>query len=209
MKLTGSGFEQWLERELRLHVSSVQRSRRRAALPAYRSALGWGGQPSRTGAGILARCVAGVAAVVLTFGGGSALAMAATGSHSPGELVQNVAQMVAGCKDRVRADGQGTGVAADANTGAAGLSGNSRGIGQCVSSQLSHNKNGQAHQQANGVVDADVRRTASPVPTPGVHQDHGQGSGSASAAAPGQTGTGRGAGSSGSHGHHPTPSPHS
>lgn len=205
MKPTGSDgdLERRLERELRLHVGSVQRSRRRAAQPAYRFAFRRGGQSLTTSSGILGRCAAGLVAAVLTIGGGSAVAMAATGSHSPEELAKSVAQIVAGCKDKVRTDN----ATVDVDTHAASAARNDHGIGQCVSAQVSHNRNGEARQQANGVADADEHGAATPVATSSTHQEHGLGNGNGSAGAPGQSGMSHGNGA-GNSGHHPTPSPH-
>jgi len=215
MKPTGSNgdFERRLERELRLHVASAQEPGRRAARPAYLAASRRGGQ-SLTTSGILGKGAAGLVAAVLTVGGGSAVAMAATGSHNPGELVQSVAQIVAGCKDKVRVDDHDKSTAPDVDTHAASAARNNHGIGRCVSSQVNHNQNGERHQQANGVTDADERKTASPSTSPGTHQDHGQGNGSGSVGAPGQGGSGNGTGGqsdhgkAGDHGHKPSPSPH-
>ena len=165
--------------------------------------------------GILGKGAAGLVAAVLTVGGGSAVAMGATGSHNPGELAQSVAQLVEGCKDQVRTDDHDKSAVADVDTHAASAARNSHGIGQCVSSKVNHNQNGEAHQQANGVKDADERKSDSPSTSPGTHQDHGQGNGSGSVGAPGQGGTGNGNagghgdhGNSGGHGHEPSPSPH-
>lgn len=155
MKPTGSDgdFERRLERELRLYVASAQGPSPRAAQPAYRAASRRGGK-SLTTTGILGKGAAGLVAAVLTVGGGSAVAVAATGSHNPGELVQSVAQIVEGCKDKVRTDDQDKS-AAGVDTHAASAARNNHGIGQCVSSQVNHNQNGERHQQANGVKDAD------------------------------------------------------
>ena len=213
MKPTGSDgdFEGRLERELRLHVASAQGPSPRAAQPAYRAASRRGGQ-SLTTLGILGKGAAGLVAAVLAVGGASAVAMAATGSHNPGELAQSVAQIVEGCKDTVRTgdhDKKGT---TDVDTHAASAARNNHGIGKCVSSQVNKNQNGEAHQKANGVSDADEHK--SPSPSSGTHQDHGQGSGSGSVGAPGQGGSGNGTGGqsdhgkSGDHGHKPSPSPH-
>jgi hypothetical protein len=215
MKPTGSNadFERRLERELRLHVASAQGPSPRAAEPAYLAASRRGGQ-SLTTLGILGKGAAGLVAAVLTVGGGSAVAMAATGSHNPGELVQSVAQIVEGCKDNVRVDDHDKGTAADVDTHTASATRNNHGIGHCVSSQVNHNRNGERHQQANGVTDADERKTASPSTSPGTHQDHGQGNGSGSVGAPGQGGSGNGTsgqsdhGKPGDNGHKPSPSPH-
>ena len=203
MKPKGSDddFEQWLERELRLHAASAQVPGPRAAEPAYRAASRKKGQPFTTS--VIGKGAAGLVAAVLTVGGGSAIAMAATGSHNPGELAQSVAQMVEGCKDTVRADDHDKKGTTDVDTHAASAARNGRGIGRCVSSQVHKNKNGEAQQQANGVADADERKAASPS-TP--DQDHG---GSAGA---GHDGTGHGGGGQPDHGnsgHHPSPSPHS
>jgi hypothetical protein len=159
--------------------------------------------------GILAKGAAGLVAALVIIGGGSAVAMAATGSGSPGELAQSVAQLVEGCKDQVRINGT------DTDTQGVRAAGNTHGIGHCVSAQVNHNQNGEAHQQAIGARDTDPK--PSPSSSSGAHQDHGQGSGSGSTGAPGQGGAGNGNGSgsqgdhgkSGDHGHHPTPTPHS
>ena len=159
--------------------------------------------------GILGKGAAGLVAAVLTVGGGSAVAMAATGSHNPGELAQSVAQIVEGCKDQVRTDDHDKSTVADVDTHAASAARNNHGIGQCVSSKVNHNQNGEAHQQANGAKDADEHKSASPSTSPDTHQDHGQGNGSGSVGAPGQGGTGNGNhGNSGDHVHKPSPSPH-
>jgi hypothetical protein len=212
MKPTGSDgdFERRLERELRLHVASAQGPGPGAAQPAYRAASRRGGQ-SLTTSGILGKGAAGLVAAVLAIGGASALAMAATGSHNPGELAQTVAQIVEGCKDTVRTDDHDKNGTTDVDTHAASAARNNHGIGKCVSSAVNHNKNGEAHQQANGVSDADEHKSPSPSTSSGTHQDHGQGNGAGSLGAPGQGGTGNGSGdhgSAGDHSHHPTPSPH-
>jgi len=193
-------FEQWLERELRLHAASAQVPGPRAAEPAYRGA-------SREGrhSVIFGKAAVGVAMAVLTATGGSALAMAATGSHSPGELAQSVAQIVEACKDTVRAADHDQQGATDGDTHAASAARNTRGIGQCVSSQVHKNKNGEAQQQENGVRDADDRGSAGSSTSPGTHQDHGGGAGSGSAGAPGHDG----ADHHGNSGHRPSPSPRS
>jgi hypothetical protein len=219
MRPTGGDgdFERRLERELRLYVASAPRPSPRVGQPAYRAASRRGGQSSLT-SGILGKAVAGLVVAVLTVGAGSAVAMAATGSHNPGELAQSIAQRVEGCKDKVGTDNH------DKSTGAevaASSGGNSRGTGQCVGSEV--NQNSEAHQQKNGVTDRVERKAAHPSTSPGTHQDHGQGSGAGSVGAPGQGGTGHGNGDggqgdngdsdnhgdSGNHGHQPTPSPHS
>ena len=158
--------------------------------------------------GILGKGAAGLVAAVLAVGGASALAMAATGSHNPGELAQSVAQIVEGCKDTVRTDDHDKKGTTDVDTHAASAARNNHGIGKCVSFQVNENQNGEAHQKANGVSDADERKTPSPSTSAGTHQDHGQGSGAGSVGAPGQGGTGGDHGSAGDHSHHPTPSPH-
>jgi hypothetical protein len=127
---------------------------------------------------LLGKGAVGLVVAFIAIGGGSVAAMAATGSHSPGELAQNVAQIVEACKDKVR-------------------TGDNHGIGECVSDQVNHGKNGEAHQQANGVQDADEHKGASPEPS-SKHSDHGQGGGTGSTNAPGQ----------GGHGHEPSPRPH-
>jgi hypothetical protein len=212
MKPTGSDgdFERRLERELRLHVASAQAPGPRAAQPAYRAASRRGGQ-SLTTSGILGKGAVGLVAAVLAVGGASALAMAATGSHNPGELAQSVAQIVGGCKDTVRTDDHDKKGTTDVDTHAASAARNNHGIGKCVSSQVNKNQNGEAHQKANGVSDADEHKSPSPSTSSGTHQDHGQGNGAGSLGAPGQGGTGNGSGdhgSAGDHSHHPTPSPH-
>jgi len=212
MKPTGSDgdFERRLERELRLHVASAQGPSPQAAQPAYRAASRRGGQ-SLTTSGILGKGAAGVVAAVLAVGGASAVAMAATGSRNPGELAQSVAQIVEGCKDTVRTDDHDKKGATDVDTHAASAARNNHGIGKCVSSQVNKNQNGEAHQKANGVSDADEHKSPSPSTSSGTHQDHGQGNGGGSVGAPGQGGTGNGSGnhgSAGDHSHHPTPSPH-
>ncbi len=153
---------------------------------------------------ILGRGAAGLVVALLAAGGGSAVAMATTGSHTPGDLAQTVAQIVEGCKDKVRTDDHDKTTAGDVDTHAASAARNSHGIGHCVSSAVNHNQNGENHQQANGVKDADEHKAGSSS-SPGTHQDHGQGNGG-STEAPGQGGTGHGSG--GDHGHQPSPSPH-
>ncbi len=158
--------------------------------------------------GILGKGAAGLVAAVLAVGGASAVAMAAMGSHNPGELARSVAQIVQGCKDTVRTDDHDKKGTTDVDTHASSAARNNHGIGKCVSSQVNENQNGEAHQKANGVSDADEHKTPSPSTSAGTHQDHGQGSGAGSAGAPGQGGTGGDHGSAGDHSHHPTPSPH-
>jgi len=213
MKPTGSDgdFERRLEREVRLHVASAQRPSPRAAQPAYRAASRRGGQSLTTTSGILGKAAMGLVAAVLTVGGGSAVAMAATGSHNPGELAQSVAQIVEGCKDTVRTDDHDKKGTTDVDTHAASAARNNHGIGKCVSSQVNKNQNGEAHQKANGVSDADEHKSPSPSTSSGTLLDRGQGSGTGSLGAHGQGGTGNGSadhGSAGDHSHHPTPSPH-
>jgi hypothetical protein len=210
-------FERQLERELRLYVASAPRPGPRLGQPAYRAGSRRGWQSSLT-SGILGKAVAGVMAAVLTVGAGSAVAMAATGSHNPGELAESIAQRVEGCKDKVATDNH------DRSTGAevaASTAGNSRGTGKCVGSEVNQNQNSDARQQKNGVTDPVERKAAHPSTSPGTHQDHGQGSGAGSVGAPGQGGTGRGTGDGGpgdngdsdnhgdssNHGHQATPSP--
>ena len=212
MRPTGGDgdFERQLERELRLYVASAPRPGRRAAQPAYRTASRRGGQSSLT-SGLPGRAAAGLVAAALTVGAGSAVAMAATGSHSPGELAQSIAERFEGCKDKVGTDNH------DKSTGAevaAGTAGNSRSTGQCAGSEVNQNQNSEAHQQKNGVTDPVERKAAHPSTSPGTHQDHGQGSGG-SAGASGQGGTRHGNGDGGqghkgdsdNRGDHPTPSP--
>jgi hypothetical protein len=158
--------------------------------------------------GILGKGAAGLVAAVLAVGGASAVAMAATGSHNPGELAQSVAQIVEGCKNTVRTDDHDKKGTTDVDTHAASAARNNHGIGKCVSSQVNKNQNGEAHQNANGVSDADEHKIPSPSTSASTHQDHGQGSGAGSVGAPGQGGTGGDHGSAGDHSHHPTPSPH-
>src|SRR5262249_27703646 len=182
----------------------------RAAQAAYRAASRSGGRSLTMRSGFFGKGAAGLVAVILALGGGSAVAMAATGSATPMELGQRVADIVQGCKDKIRKGDHGS--AADIDTHAASAARNNHGIGQCVSSQVNHNQNGEAHQQANGVKDADEHKGASPSTSPGTHQDHGQGTGGGSAGAPGQGGSGHGTGQGhekpGGHGHAPpTPQP--
>ncbi len=204
MTPTGSDgeFERWLERELRRTVGSVRGPSPRAAQAAYRAASRSGGKSLTMRSGIFGKGAAGLAAVLLTVGGGSAVAMAATGSANPMELGHRVADIVQGCKAQIRTDIHDS--AADVDTHGASAARNNHGIGQCVSSKVNHNQNGEAHQQANGVKDADERKAASPSTSPGTHQDHGQGNGSGSVGAPGQGGAGHGPGD---HGHSPSPHP--
>jgi len=148
--------------------------------------------------GIFGKAAAGLAAVLLTLGGGSAVAMAATGSANPMDLGQRVADIVQGCKDTIRAQEKDT----PANAHAASAARTNRGIGQCVSMQVNKNRHGEAQQEANGVKDADEHTAASPSTSHGT--DHGKGNGGGSIGAPGQSGAGHG--NSGDH--RPTPSPH-
>src|SRR5215470_3922739 len=180
MKPTGSDgdFERWLERELRRTVAAVRGPSPRAAQAAYRAASRSGGRSLTMRSGIFGKAAAGLAAVLLTLGGGSAVAMAATGSANPMDLGQRVADIVQGCKDTIRAQEKDT----PANAHAASAARTNRGIGQCVSSQVSKNRQGEAQQQANGVKDADERKSASPSMSPGTV--HGQGNGSGSVGAP-------------------------
>lgn len=213
MRPTGGDgdFERRLERELRLHVASAPRPSPRAVQPAYRAASRRGGQSSLT-SGLLGRAAASLVAAALTVGAGSAVGMAATGSHSPGELAQSIAERVKGCKDKGGTDNhdKSTGAEVAASTG-----GTRRSTGQCLGSEVNQNQNSEAHQQKNGVTDPVERKAAHPSTSPGTHQDHGQGSGAGSAGAPGQGGTGHGNGDGGqgdkggsdNHGDHPTPSP--
>ena len=192
-------FEKWLERELRLHAASALPGPR-AAEPAYRAASRKTGRSA-----ILGKAAAGLLAAVLTVSGGSAIAMAATGSHNPGELAQSVAQIVQGCKDTVRQDDHDQKGTSDVATHPASGARNTRGSGQCVSSQVHRNKNGEGRQQENGVRDADGRRSASPSTSPDTRQGHVEGDDSGSAGDPGHGGTEH----HGNPGHHPSPSPHS
>ena len=194
-------FERWLERELRRTVAAVRGPSPQAAQAAYRASSRSGGKSLTMRSGPFGKWAAGLVAVILTLGGGSAVAMAATGSATPMELGQRVADIVQGCKDTIRTADHDS--AADVDNHAASAARNNRGIGQCVSSQVNRNRNGEAHQQANGVNDADEHKGASPSTSPGTHQDHGQGNGGGSVGAPGQGGAGHGPGD---HGH--TPSPH-
>src|SRR5215472_8577039 len=93
-------FERWLERELRRTVGSVRGPSPRATQAAYRAAS----RPGGKSLGIFGKGAAGLAAVLLTIGGGSAVAMAATGSANPLELGQRVADIVQGCKAQIRTD---------------------------------------------------------------------------------------------------------
>jgi len=197
-------FERWLERELRRTVAAVRGPNPLAAQAAYRAASRSGGRSLTMRSGVFARGAAGLVAGLLTIGGGSAVAMATMGTANPVELGQRVAGIVQACKDQVRFDDHDKNAAASVDSRAASAARNNRGIGQCVSSQVNHNQNGEAQQQANGVKDADEHKAARPSTSPGTHQDHGQGAGGGSAGAPGQGGSGHG--NSGDH--RPTPSPH-
>src|SRR5215813_87590 len=203
MKPTGSDadFERWLERGLQRTVGSVRAPSPRAPQAAYRAASRSGRKSLTIRTGIFSKGAAGLPAVLMTVGGGSAAAMAATGSANPMELGHRVADIIQGCRAQIRTDVHDS--AADVDTHAASAARNNHGIGQCVSSKLNHNQNGEAHQQANGVKDADERKAASPSTSPGTHQAHGQGTGGGSAGAPGQGGAGHGTGEG-----HGNPSPH-
>src|SRR5215813_6499926 len=143
-------FDRWLERELRRTVGAVRGPSPRAAQAAHRAASRSGGRPFTMRSGVLGRGAAGLVVVLLTIGGGSAVAMAATGSANPVELGQRVADIVEACKDQIRGDDRGKNTAAGVDSHAASAARNNRGIGQCVSSRVSQNRNGEAHQQANG-----------------------------------------------------------
>jgi hypothetical protein len=201
-------FERWLERELRRTLGSVRGPSPRTAQAAYRAASRSGGKSLTIRSGIFGKGAAGLLAVMLAVGGGSAVAMAATGSANPMELGQRVADIVQGCKDQIRTDDHDKNTAADVDTHAASAARNDRGIGQCVSAQV-HLRNSERHQQSQDARDADVK--PSPSTSPGTHQDHGQGNGSGSVGAPGQGGqghgTGDGHGKPGGHDHTPTPHP--
>jgi len=161
--------------------------------------------------GILGKGAAGLVAVLLAIGGGSAVAMGATGTANPVELGQRVAGIVQACKDQIRGDDHDKNAAPNVASHAASAARSNRGIGQCVSSQVNHNQNGEAQQQANGVKDADEHKATRPSTSPGTHQDHGQGAGGGSAGAPGQGGSGHGTGEGhpkpGGHSHPPSPEP--
>src|SRR5215467_3334379 len=115
MKPTGSDgdFERWLERELQRTVGSVRGPSPRAPQAAYRAASRSGGKSLTIRTGIFSKGAAGLAAVLLTVGGGSAVAMAATGSANPMELGQRVADIVQNCKDQIRTDDHDKDAAAD------------------------------------------------------------------------------------------------
>jgi hypothetical protein len=184
MATQGNGeFERWLERELRRTVATEGAPSPLAAQAAYRDGSPRGGKLSVIRAGIAGKAVAGLAAAALTVGAGSAVAMATTGSHSPVELVQNIAGLVAGCNDQE----------GDAGMRAPG----SQASGRCRGSEGNQNLN-MTTQQANGT------RVSIPSqsPSPGKHEDHGQGNGGGSAQAPGQGNRGN------DNGHKPSPKPH-
>jgi hypothetical protein len=206
-------FERRLERELRLHVARSQRPNPPATEPVYRSALRGRWASFRT-SGILGKGAAGLVAAVLTVGGGSAVAMAATGSHDPVGLARSVAQIVDACKDQVRGEDVGRSAASDSGSPPANAARNIHGIGQCVSAQVSHGRTGNASQQASGASSTNDRSTASRGSSPGTHQNQGQGMTGGSPGPLGQSGTGHGNGDGrgnhgnpGDHGHHPTPTP--
>ncbi len=188
MATQGNGeFERWLERELRRTVATERAPSPLAAQAAYRDGSRRGGKLSVIRAGIAGKAVAGFVAAAVTVGAGSAVAMATTGSHSPVELVQNIAGLVAGC------NGGDPGMRAPS----------SQAAGRCARSQGDQNQNGPS-QQASGT------RVGIPSqsPSPGKHEDHGQGNGGGLAQAPGQGNRGNGNGNGNGHGHKPSPTPH-
>ena len=203
MTPTGSDaeFERWLERELRRTVGSVRGPSPRAAQAAYNA-------PSRTiRSAIFGKGAAAFVAVTLAIAGGSAVAMAATGTANPMELGQRVADIVENCKDQIRADDHEKDTAADVDNHAASAARNNRGIGQCVSAGV-HARNSERRQQAQDGRDGNVK--PSPSTSPGKDQDHGRGDGQGSVGAPGQgepATKGDGHGKPGGRGRQPTPHP--
>ena len=200
-------FERWLERELRRTVGSERGPSPRAAQAAYRAASRSGKSLTLRSA-MLGKGAAGFAAVMLAIGGGSAVAMAATGSANPVELGQRVADIVQNCKDQIRSDDHERDAAAGVDAHAGSAARNNRGIGQCVSAGV-HARNSERPQQAQD--DRDGNLKPSPSTSPGKAQDRGRGDGAGSAAAPGQGGPGQdkgdGRGKPGGHGRQPTPRP--
>ena len=122
---------------------------------------------------ILGKGAAGLVAVVLAVGGGSAVAMAATGSHNPEELAESVAHRVEACKDRARTDDHDKKGATDVDTHVTNPARGNHGIGHCVRSKV-HEKDtdeAQEQEQENDDRDADERMAPSPSPSPGKHPD--------------------------------------
>lgn len=186
----GNGeFERWLERELQRTVATERAPSPLAAQAAYKDGSRSDGGLSVIRSGIAGKAVAGLVAAALTVGAGSAVAMVATGSHSPVELVQNIAGLVAGCNDQ----------GGDAGTRAR----SSQAAGRCAGSQGNQNLNATT-QQANG----SRVGISSQSPSPGKHDDHGQGNGGGSAQAPGQGNRGNDNGNGNVNGHKPSPKPH-
>lgn len=156
---------------------------------------------------IFGKGAAGFVAVTLAIAGGSAVAMAATGSANPMELGQRVADIVQNCKDQIRTDDHDKDAAADLDARAASAARNNHGIGQCVSAGV-HARNSERHQQAQDGSGGNVK--PSPSPSPGKDQDRGRGVVQGSVGAPGQGGPaskGASHGKPGDHGRQPTPTP--
>jgi hypothetical protein len=165
---------------------------------------------------ILGKGAAGLVAVVLAVGGGSAVAMAATGSHNPEELAESVAHRVEACKDKARTDDHDKKGATDVDSHAANAARNNHGIGHCVRSKVHEKDTDEAQERENDDRDADERKAPSPSPSPGKHHDDERGDGSGSVGAAGHDRPERGNGdegqanhgNAGDHGNHPSPSPH-
>ncbi len=136
--------------------------------------------------GMLGKAAAGLVAAALTVGGGSAVAMAATG-HNPGEVAHGAGQIVEDCKDKVRMDDRDKGTQADTDAHTTSGMGSSHGIGRCVSAAV-HKRNEERRQQETGESDTDKHKSASSNPMSG----NGQGGDAGAIGAPGQRGTGTG-----------------
>jgi len=154
---------------------------------------------------ILGKGAAGLVAVVLAVGGGSAVAMAATGSHNPEELAESVAHRAEACKDKARTGDHDKKGAADVDNHAAHAARGNHGIGHCVRSKVHEKDTDEAQERENDDRDADERKAPSPSPSPGKHHDDERGDRSGSVGAPGHDGPERG---TGDEGHHRAPSAH-
>ena len=162
---------------------------------------------------ILGKGAAGLVAVVLAVGGGSAVAMAATGSHNPEELAESVAHRVEACKDKARTDDHDKKGATDVDSRAASAAPSNHGIGHCVRSKVHEKDTDEALEQENDDRDADERKAPGPSTSPGKHHDDERGDGSGSVGTPGQDrqeggNDDMGRADHGDHGHNPSPSPH-
>lgn len=159
---------------------------------------------------ILGKGAAGLVAVVLAVGGGSAVAMAATGSHNPEELAESVAHRVEACKDKARTDDHDKKGATDVDTHVTNAARSNHGIGHCVRSKVHEKDTDEAQEQENDDRDADERMAPSPSPSPGKHPDDERDDRSGSVGTPGQDRQEGGAGdagranhsNAGDHGHH-------